>query len=462
MVCSMNPLTAEKFLLASVVLNFYAPNFRKLDAKCFRSKACKFVFNTITELYQGSVEINLRSVHEALRASTPQDIITSIGEVLTFIKDCYSEVDFDHFFAIVRKEKIKHESAAKIQDAFKKLTDENESPEATIASLISDLQNLCTSQSSQCYSIAELSQNFRDGKTYAEIVQQRRLNYLAGKSNFIGVETGYHKLDGLIGGFSEGSYNIIAASTSAGKTTYMMNVIVNILSVKPQSRILFLTLEMTPHDIYDKLIGAYTQIDPKRLNEGNITQTEMEMIINVDSLRRGSNLVLDGSVPADMNYIHTKTNQLIQQHGCDLVFVDYLTLVKSVGKYSNKHLEIDSISKGLQQLAKKTKVPIVALAQLNRNMSQRNDPTPQLGDIRESGSIEEDADTIIMLDRPNRGKDNDFTYVHVKKNRNFGNLGTIRMRFEYGRLFEDQDIEKTLKATRTQNDVDAFSRFNGD
>jgi len=456
----MSCFTSEKLILASFIYKFKESNFQKVIASHFVTRASQMLYNEIKYLRDTGSPVSYKSVTEAIRERICQKDLPEIAEVMHYIKNFYADVDFDYHYQVLDKERIRTEAISSLRSALKALCEEEPETVLEISTHMNKLAKIMSGQSTESYKMEELVQNFEDGLDYIQTLKKRRANYCEGISNFNGLPTGYKQLDATVGGFAKGTYNIIAASTSAGKTTYMMNCMMNMMRVNPDSKILFITLEMTPRQIFEKLIGAYAQIDSKRLVDGNITKTEQDLVEEVVNAKRNCSIVFDGSVPADINYIFSKTSELIRETGCDIVFIDYLTLIKPTGKFPNKHLEIDSLSKGLQHLAKKLNVPIVALAQLNRSLNNRLDSAPQLQDIRESGSIAEDADLVIMIDRPNRGKENDLTNVYIRKNRIYGTLGFIQMEFDKGRLIEIDPIQKKMQ--EINSGTDEFSQFSRD
>lgn len=244
------------------------------------------------------------------------------------------------------------------------------------------------------------------------------------------VNSGFKGLDGKIGGFKPGDMVILAARPSMGKTALALNVAQSI--AEAGKSVAIFSLEMSKEQLTDRLICATMGIDSWKLNKGLLEDEEFARM--GDALERLSraNIYIDDSPMGNLMEIKSKARRLKIENGIDFVVIDYLQLM-SGGNPMNRVQEISDISRGIKSLARELQVPIMALSQLSRAVESRTTKEPILSDLRESGSIEQDADVVMMIYREdyydefteNKG----VTNIFVRKNRN-GPVGQVDLKFE--------------------------------
>ncbi len=270
-------------------------------------------------------------------------------------------------------------------------------------------------------------------------------NLRASQSSITGIGSGYSELDQLTAGFQPSDMIIIAARPSAGKTAFSLALARN-ASVDFNTPVLFFSLEMAEVQLAIRLMCAEAYVESQLVRTGRITPEMMARIINSMDKLNDAKLFIDDTPGISIMELSAKTRRMKQEHNIGMVVVDYLQLVTPVrdGR-SNREQEIAQISRSLKALAKELNIPIIALAQLNRSVEQRSgDRRPQLSDLRESGSIEQDADVVMFLSRPEMyGKDTfedgsstkNIVEIVIGKQRN-GPIGDIRLLFmkNYGRF----------------------------
>jgi replicative DNA helicase len=297
-------------------------------------------------------------------------------------------------------------------------------------------------------SIKEIIEDYEDGKSYLNVLQEKMDSYHETGKCFSGILSGYPNLDDLIGGFPNGGFVIIGARTSMGKTTFLLNLIFNIMETNPDMKVGFFSLEMPQEVLMGKMACMLSGVNFKKSQKGQLNSLEYEKVERAtEELSNSDSVVFVDEAGLRIGKLKSATRRLIIKHKIKILFVDYLTLVQSDSKYSNKHLEVNEISKGLQSLAKELRIPIICLAQLNRQSVGRADKRPLLSDLRESGSIEEDADLVMMLHRPklyDASLPEDITQIYVCKNRIFGDLGMVQFRYQEGRLYEQKKVETMI------------------
>ncbi|NDK19911.1 replicative DNA helicase [Candidatus Gracilibacteria bacterium] len=256
------------------------------------------------------------------------------------------------------------------------------------------------------------------------------------------VHTGFKSLDGKIGGFKPGDMIILAARPSMGKTALALNVAQHI--GEAGKNVAVFSLEMSKEQLTDRLICATMGVDSWKLNKGLLEDDEFMRM--GDALERLSkaNIYIDDSAAGNLLEIKSKARRLKIESGLDFIVIDYLQLM-SAGNPMNRVQEISDISRGIKSLARELGVPIMALSQLSRAVESRVSKEPILSDLRESGSIEQDADVVLMIYREdyydefteNKG----ITNVFVRKNRN-GPVGGADLKFEK-KYMKFYDVERS-------------------
>jgi replicative DNA helicase len=219
-----------------------------------------------------------------------------------------------------------------------------------------------------------------------------------------GILTGLQEVDSVLHGFKNSDLIIVAGRPSMGKTALVINFLAHI-SIRNNIPSLFFSLEMSNLQIVFRLIVCLSGIDSQAVDNPikyNLTKSEYNKIYGATQEISESPIYIDDKGGINLNYIKTKILQEINEHGIKIVFIDYLQLMTSLKDRGNRNLEIQDITIGLKALAKDVNLPIVLLSQMNRAIENRSKPRPQLSDLRDSGAIEQDADIVIFVHRPER------------------------------------------------------------
>lgn len=245
------------------------------------------------------------------------------------------------------------------------------------------------------------------------------------------ISTGYKSFDSKLTGFKRGDLVILAARPSMGKTAMALNFAQNV-AAKWRNVAIF-SLEMSKEQLTDRLIAAAMAVDSWKLQKGTLSESEFSRMGDALEVLSRSNIFVDDSPAGEwLMSIKSKARRLKMESGLDLIVIDYLQLMSS-GNSMNRVQEVSEISRGLKSLARELDVPVVALSQLSRALEARPDKRPIMSDLRESGSIEQDADIIMMIYRDDYY--NEFsesawvTNVFIRKNRN-GPTGQVDLKFE--------------------------------
>ena len=256
-----------------------------------------------------------------------------------------------------------------------------------------------------------------------------------------GVPSGFAELDDVTAGFQPGDLIIIAARPSMGKTAFSLNVALH-AALREKKKVAYFSVEMGKEQVMIRMLSSAAKVRLSDLRVGHIDDKAWPKLINTAASLSETDLFIDDSSGISPFDIRAKARRMKARHGLDLIVIDYLQLMSLKQKVESREREVSEISKLLKSIAKELQIPVIALAQLNRSVEGRSDRRPMLSDLRESGSIEQDADVIMMLYREDYyDRDNPeikgVAEVIVGKQRN-GPTDTVRVRWvpEYG-LFEN-------------------------
>jgi replicative DNA helicase len=247
-----------------------------------------------------------------------------------------------------------------------------------------------------------------------------------------GVPSGYYELDDLTTGFQAAQLVILAARPSMGKTALALNICEH-AAVDCKIPLLFVSLEMGELELAERLLCARSRVDGHKLRTGrNLGTREMAMLgKGYDELRGGGTIFIDDTPARNMLQITANARRLKLRQNIGLIVVDYIQLIDSEDSRDSRQEQIAKISRRLKVLARELQVPVIALSQLNRAVENREDRRPRMADLRESGAIEQDADMVLLLHRPEYYDPNDqpgIAELIVAKNRN-GATNTIKLTF---------------------------------
>jgi replicative DNA helicase len=251
-----------------------------------------------------------------------------------------------------------------------------------------------------------------------------------GGSSISGISSGYPDLDEVTAGFQNSEMIIIAARPSVGKTAFALNLIRNI-AVDEKSTVLFCSLEQSRVEIVERLLCSHARVDAQKLRKGLMNAEDMERLIAASGVMRNAKIFIDDSPGQGMLRIAANARRLKLRNDLKMVVIDYLQLIEPENRRDPRQEQVAQISRRLKGLARELSIPVIALAQVNRSSEDRQDHKPRLSDLRESGSIEQDADTVILLHRPERfepGQHEGLTEVIIGKQRN-GPVGEITLTF---------------------------------
>jgi replicative DNA helicase len=266
------------------------------------------------------------------------------------------------------------------------------------------------------------------------------------KGKLRGIATGYTELDALLGGLQRSDLVILAARPSVGKTSLAMDI-ARFAATKNKVPVGVISLEMSKEQLVDRMICSEANVDLWRMRTGRLSEQggsdDFARIGHALGVLSEAPIWIDDSPSSSIMEIRTKARRLQMEHGLGLIIIDYLQLMESKGKIENRVLEISEITRSLKGLARELNVPVVALSQLARAVEMSKPAIPKLAHLRESGSIEQDADVVMFIyrkatDRNYRIEDipmdeRNLAEIHVAKHRN-GPTGVVRLFFDEARV----------------------------
>ena len=263
-----------------------------------------------------------------------------------------------------------------------------------------------------------------------------------------GLKTGFRDIDKKTAGFQQGDLVIIGARPAMGKTTFAQNLAYNIASINNKG-VLFFSMEMAANEIVDRMISDVSGVDNWKIRTGNLSDEEFAKIGDAMAEMDEIPIYIDDTSSMTIMELRNKARRAMHDHDIGIVIVDYLQLIAGSDRYAgNRVQEVTEISRGLKILARELSIPVVALAQLSRSVTGRENPRPLLSDLRESGSIEQDADLVMFLHRPDYYKQNDDNYEEthiteliIAKHRH-GEVGKIQLYF-HPELLRFMSLDKT-------------------
>lgn len=271
-------------------------------------------------------------------------------------------------------------------------------------------------------------------RTYDNIEQ---MHQRAGE--ITGLETGFIELDRMTAGFQRNDLIIVGARPSVGKTAFALNIAQNVAH-KTGENIAIFSLEMGAEQLVMRLLCAEGNIDAQRLRTGTLTDEDWGKLTMAMGSLSNSGIFIDDTPGVRISDIRSKCRRLKQEHGLGMILIDYLQLILGSGRAGeNRQQEVSEISRSLKQLARELQVPVIALSQLSRGVEQRQDKRPMMSDIRESGSIEQDADIVAFLYRDDyydkESENKNIIEIIIAKQRN-GPTGTVSLAFvkEYNKF----------------------------
>ena len=246
-----------------------------------------------------------------------------------------------------------------------------------------------------------------------------------------GARTGFRDLDELTMGFREGSMVVLASRPSVGKTSFMLNIHYHLSCGESGVPSAIFTLETGAEELVTRFLSMVSRVDSRKIQTGKLSREDLGRLADAVSTLKKAPIFLDATPAISLTEIRAKARRIVRDEGVRLISIDYMQLIRGP-RSENRQIEVTMVSQSLKALARELGLPVLVLSQLSRGPERREDTTPRLSDLRESGSIEQDADIVMFLHRPEIYGESVVTQnlveVHVSKNRN-GPTGKARLTF---------------------------------
>ncbi|MGX0848199.1 replicative DNA helicase [Staphylococcus auricularis] len=396
---------AEQSVLGAIIIDPKLINSTQevLLPESFYRGAHQHIFRAMMELNQDEREIDAVTLMDKLIQEGRLNEAGGaeyLGELSTVVP---TTRNIDYYIDIV----YKHAAKRRLIQVADSIAKDGYNDELDLDSVLSDAERriLDLSNTRQSEGFKEIRDILGDVYENAELLDQN-----SGQTP--GIPTGYRDLDQMTAGFNRNDLIILAARPSVGKTAFALNIAQKVATNEAQYTVGIFSLEMGADQLATRMICSSGNVDSNRLRTGEMTEEDWNRFtIAVGKLSR-TKIFIDDTPGIRVTDIRSKCRRLKQEHGLDMIVIDYLQLIQGSGsRYSdNRQQEVSEISRTLKAIARELECPVIALSQLSRGVEQRQDKRPMMSDIRESGSIEQDADIVAFLYREdyyNRGDDED-------------------------------------------------------
>lgn len=394
----------------------------------FFNRPHRLIFSEMQRLLEMSKPIDLITLSESLEQKGQLDALGGFAYLAELSKNTPSAANISAYADIVRERAVVREMIAVAHE----IADAGYDPHGRSSEDLLDLAE------SRVFQIAESRANKDEGpKSIDRILEDTvaRIEQLYQKPHYgvTGISSGYHDLDKKTAGLQKSDLIIVAARPSMGKTTFAMNLCEN-AAMTEEKPVLIFSLEMPSEQIMMRMLASLSRVDQTRIRTGQLDDEDWSRISStMGILLEKRNMYIDDSSGLTPTEVRSRARRVFREHdGLSMIMIDYLQLMRVPALYDNRTLEIAEISRALKALAKELQVPVMALSQLNRSLEQRADKRPVNSDLRESGSIEQDADLIMFIYRDEVYNENSnmkgIAEIILGKQRN-GPIGSIRLTF---------------------------------
>lgn len=383
-------------LLGSMLLDREAvglvlPIIPRDEARRFYRPDHRTLFETLVDLYDQNRPIDLIVLEDELRRIEQLDAVGGREYLITLCESVPSAANVEYYARIVRDKGMLRDVIGCAGQIMQAAYDQAESAQQ----IMDDAEKRLFGVTEQRISNNALSiREFLD-QTWKQIESQE-------EGALTGISTGYLELDHMLGGMQHGDLIVLAARPSMGKTAIGLSMLANIGIGERGDRgvpCAFFSLEMSNLQIAQRMLCSRGEVEMYRLRQGRLSESEITHLQLVMGHMRDCPIYVDDSPGMSVMELRAKTRRLKMRHDIKIVFVDYLQLMFDRASKESRQQEISAISRGLKALARELKIPVVALAQLNRQVEARTGNRPRMSDLRESGAIEQDADVVMLLHR---------------------------------------------------------------
>lgn len=423
-------LEAEQSVLGGLMLdNERWDNVsERVAGEDFFSRPHRTIFSQMQRLLEQGRPIDLITLSEALETGGELENVGGFAYLAELSKNTPSAANINAYADIVRERAVIRDMISVANE----IADAGYDPQGRSSEDLLDLAE------SRVFQIAENRANKDEGPKGIEAILEETVEkieklYAQPHDGVTGVSSGYQDLDKKTAGLQPSDLIIVAARPSMGKTTFAMNLCEN-AAMTEEKPVLIFSLEMPGNQIMMRMLASLSRVDQTRIRTGQLDDEDWARISStMGILLEKRNMYIDDSSGLTPTEVRSRARRIFREHGgLSLIMIDYLQLMRVPSLSDNRTLEIAEISRSLKALAKELQVPVVALSQLNRSLEQRADKRPVNSDLRESGSIEQDADLIMFIYRDEVYHESSdlkgVAEIIIGKQRN-GPIGTVRLTF---------------------------------
>ena len=385
-------LDAERSVLGAILLDNHALNaaIEKLKPEDFALDFHRRIFSQMIELGETQQAIDLVTLSEQLHRKGELEAAGGSAYIAQLVDGVPRVTHLEHYARIVKEKSI-----------LRNLIHATHAIQQTAIEAEEDADTILDRAESSIFQIAE--DRVRSGLVSMKDVVHENIERLErviteGK-RVTGLSSGYAQLDNLTSGLQPSELIILAARPSVGKTAFALNIAENV-ALQQRVPVAIFSLEMSKESLLMRLLASGARIDAHKFRTGHLSREDWRQMTQSLAQLAECPLWIDDSGSATVTEIGAKARRMKRDRGLSLVVVDYLQLIAARGRFSNRNEEVSSITRGLKGLAKELKTPVMVLSQLTRAPA-REERSPQLADLRESGAIEQDADVVLFIDRPN-------------------------------------------------------------
>lgn len=424
---------AEQSVIGSMLLDktSIAQATEGLKSEDFYKDTHKVIYNAIVDLFQKDIPIDMVTLIESLRSANMLEASGGITYISEIFNSVPSTANLQSYIKIVAEKSL----LRKLIRASTETMEQSYNNQNDVAKVLDGAEK-------RIFDIAEKrsTNDFEPMNTVLErgFLEIERL--FNNKGQITGISSGFPELDAKTSGFQKGDMILVAARPSMGKTTFALNL-AEYAALRAGKSVAVFSLEMSKEQLAYKLLCSEANVDMLKLRSGNLEDKDWENIAKASGPLAAAKIYIDDSAGTSVMEMRSKCRRLKIEHGIDYIIIDYLQLMSGSNTESRQQ-EVSEISRSIKALAKEMQCPVVALSQLSRAPEQRADHRPMLSDLRESGSIEQDADIVMFLYRDeyyNKDtEDKNVAECIIAKQRN-GPTGTVKLAWlgqfsKFGRL----------------------------
>jgi replicative DNA helicase len=409
----------------------------------FYKDAHNLIYEAMIELYEQREPIDVLSLSNRLEEKKKLDAIGGSSYLTSLVNSIPSSANIVHYAKVVQKKSTLRKLIETASEILELGYREDE-----------DVEKVLDEAEQKLFAVSQkfVKQDFVPIRSILEAAFNRIDELHKGDHQLRGIPTGYPDLDNILAGFQKSDLVILAARPSIGKTTLALDLARQI-ATRQKVPVGIFSLEMSSDQLIDRMLAAESDVDLWRLRTGRLKTGEgdndFQKIGEAMGVLSEAQIFIDDAGSANVMEMRTMARRLQSEHNVGLIIIDYLQLMEGRrGGNDNRVNEISEISRALKQLARELNIPIIALSQLSRAVESRSPQIPKLSDLRESGSIEQDADVVMFLYREDREKpdtpNKNIVEVHIAKHRN-GPIGRISLYFK-----ENSTTFKSLERAHTE------------